>query len=738
MKKIITFIFLSVFCLYFVGCTDQNSTKNGQFTVNYDYGTIEENKITILIDSCLPFFDFEDYNIKQLYPGDVLYIDYKGNPIIAESYPGRMTGIEISHIEVFDRTIQEVSEEQIERNESNGISKVHDYSYTTEYVILNEELDYVPLNEYTGSSLYVSLGCLQESKSSSLTECEEPISITAFFAFNPNDEKSYKLSIYNYSDLGTTDIKDEYKAGEEVEVKMVYEEDIVTFVFLNGNLLGYLNGINSIKFNMPAKDSTLVITYTNNAIYRVSVIDNFDLLAVPIKEYYNAGDTVKIMIKFLSDSKIDVQVDGQFLDVKETKDFEYYEYEFIMSEKDVEIIILYNGYANKTCENDNHQWDEGVVDIFSSLSNPPIKYTCLLCGKTKKEPSELLEYIYEYQFHFFVEGGNGTINVETRENKCTFDCVGDLCIVKFNGGENKEITFVATPNIGYQVKEWVFNGEVVEGNKTNSYTVIVSSEDESSYDISVRFEEMVIVYKLMNEFLIGSNLNKVILSDGEGINRIEKSFTDFKSQSFFNKISQIEVTMIEENDYQTSGVDYYITFTDSFDGFVSLQFYGVNDLDSDKVSSVYYGRIKCFNTPFVSYHFAINKDLFYEIINYFINDTETTKLFYSLQESFDNGFLTHANLQQIANLRNRNPFNSIETNQTIATLIMKDFCKLHNVDFEENEGSVRFFGEYNGYYAVMVDGCGIMYLTALTSEIVDGITFSYGSSQHILVWKYHE
>ena len=114
------------------------------------------------------------------------------------------------------------------------------------------------------------------------------------------------------------------------------------------------------------------------------------------------------------------------------------------------------------------------------------------------------------------------------------------------------------------------------------------------------------------------------------------------------------------------------------------------------------------------------------------------EVFYSLQESFDNGFLTNEDLQQIANLNNNGPFNPVEIDQNIAILIMKDFCKMHNVDYDENPGSVRCFGEYNGYYAVMVDGCGIAYLTWLTSETVDGITFNYGSSQHILIWKYHK
>ena len=331
---------------------------------------------------------------------------------------------------------------------------------------------------------------------------------------NTGNSETYKLTIQNQTEYELIGIKNEYKADEEVEVKMIYEDDVCTFAFLDGELLGELTGIDSIKFNMPAKDSVLTISYSEE---------------------------------------------------------------------------------------------------FITVIHP--------------------EFIYH--------------------------------------------------------------------------------------------------------FLTG--FDSVKLSYGKGSASVKKAYSDFSSQTFFEEFSLIEVTMIEDNDdFQMTGVDYHITFNNSFDDFVSLKFYNINDLDNDKVTNVYYGRLKRFSNPSVNYQFAINKDIFYEIIDYFFNDTELASLFYSLQESFENGFLTNENLQQIANLNKNGPFNPVEIDQNIAILIMKDFCKMHNVDYDENPGSVRCFGEYNGYYAVMVDGCGIAYLTWLTSETVDGITFNYGSSQHILIWKYHE
>ena len=225
----------------------------------------------------------------------------------------------------------------------------------------------------------------------------------------PNNEETYKLTIQNETDYELIGIKEEYKAGEEVEVKMFYEDDVVTYVHLNGENIGYLSGTNSVKFMMPNKDSNLTICYSEE-IYRVNVIDNFGLLIIPLKQYYAPSETVQVITKFLSGPSIDVKVDGQFLEVKEAAAFGYYGYEFIMPEKDVEIAILYNGFINLPCEENAHKWDEGKHQQVPGGGHDELIYTCEYCGHHK-----YVEFTYEMQMDelaTIVENEFKTLNTE--------------------------------------------------------------------------------------------------------------------------------------------------------------------------------------------------------------------------------------------------------------------------------------------------------------------------------------
>lgn len=110
---------------------------------------------------------------------------------------------------------------------------------------------------------------------------------------------------------------------------------------------------------------------------------------------------------------------------------------------------------------------------------------------------------YGYSFHYRVVDGNGEIKAETNfeeysylcneyEYYCELDCPEGSRVIPTLGNKKSScaITFLAIPDEGYQVKEWLYNGKVVEGNKTNTYTAIVTSKDNYNGVIEVVFEKI--------------------------------------------------------------------------------------------------------------------------------------------------------------------------------------------------------------------------------------------------------
>ena len=110
---------------------------------------------------------------------------------------------------------------------------------------------------------------------------------------------------------------------------------------------------------------------------------------------------------------------------------------------------------------------------------------------------------YGYYFHYDVDGGNGKIQIydSISENSiwkcrdensliCKLNCSSSSRVAQLSGGKkgSRTLTFIAIPDEGYVVKEWIFNGEIVDGNKTNSFVAKVTSEQGYNGVIIVRFE----------------------------------------------------------------------------------------------------------------------------------------------------------------------------------------------------------------------------------------------------------
>ena len=101
---------------------------------------------------------------------------------------------------------------------------------------------------------------------------------------------------------------------------------------------------------------------------------------------------------------------------------------------------------------------------------------------------------YGYTFYFYVDEGEGELTFEQGFNPTVHLCedVENMYFVRLRGGKEgfRELTFIAIPEEGYRVKEWVFNEKVVEGNNTDTFTAKVSSDLNYKGVIAVRFEKV--------------------------------------------------------------------------------------------------------------------------------------------------------------------------------------------------------------------------------------------------------
>ncbi len=110
------------------------------------------------------------------------------------------------------------------------------------------------------------------------------------------------------------------------------------------------------------------------------------------------------------------------------------------------------------------------------------------------------------------------------------------------------------------------------------------------------------------------------------------------------------------------------------------------------------------------------------------SSTEETEIsFLSLQEAFDSGEVFQSDLIEMSNLLNSNNTLSLDlAKREIVQEIKIAYSELNAVEIENIE--LKYYGEYNGNYAVIIRDKNEAGATVVTEVTIANVTFNYPTS----------
>lgn len=119
---------------------------------------------------------------------------------------------------------------------------------------------------------------------------------------------------------------------------------------------------------------------------------------------------------------------------------------------------------------------------------------------------------------------------------------------------------------------------------------------------------------------------------------------------------------------------------------------------------------------------------------------EITGVFYTMEEAYEAGYLTREDLTNIAYYHNE----WVPYPETLDNSIAEAIKKTQAEDLRKNVPEakaediqiIKYYGEYNGNYAVMVDNPYGEYPAVIVDEweTVGGVKFHYTSFERVVVW----
>lgn len=181
------------------GCGEENESKTSSIPLNYKTTRIPLNFVfehvydskddvplaSLLYQGNYLSDDFKEIEIPQdLIAGDLLNIEYTGDLIATESYPGTfyLDGDIISYN--FEKT--NIIEIDIKEDLLTLDNLSQYYVLENEYVILNKDYQYLKLEDYTGDKLYLSVDLSEVTiNNDSYFYGPDIYHISGIYAYNP-------------------------------------------------------------------------------------------------------------------------------------------------------------------------------------------------------------------------------------------------------------------------------------------------------------------------------------------------------------------------------------------------------------------------------------------------------------------------------------------------------------------------------------------------------------------------
>lgn len=243
----------------------------------------------------------------------------------------------------------------------------------------------------------------------------------------------------------------------------------------NGNIYAYVNGTEIFSGDTVREDKIVAFVAEPNPVHRVkewklngNIINgntsNFDTLYTlqsdaNVSVEFEAITTYPVSFAVVNgNGTIGAQVDGYWINSGDT----------VQEFKDVVFTATPAfGFGVK-------EWKLDGVIVSGNTSNT---YTLQNLQDTA---SVTVEYkvVQMYNVTFSVVNGNGTIAANVDGNPISNNA---------QVAEGKDVYFIATPNNGYQVKEWKYNGNIMTGNTTNSF---IRYNLSGNANVTVEFEQI--------------------------------------------------------------------------------------------------------------------------------------------------------------------------------------------------------------------------------------------------------